>query len=60
MVHSVFAEHAIGSEIIYGGISELQDRSVGSLTYELTGEYRAIATAIEQLRTRGVAVAEED
>ena len=59
LVGSVFADHAIGSEIVYGGISELQDRSVGSLTYELTGEYRVIATAIAQLRSRGVVLAEE-
>jgi D-methionine transport system ATP-binding protein len=59
MVGSVFAEHVVGSEIIYGGISELQDRSVGSLTYELTGEYRAISAALDQLRMRGVALVEE-
>jgi D-methionine transport system ATP-binding protein len=60
LVHSVFDKHAVGSEIIFGGINELQDRSVGSLTYELTGEYRAISTALEQLRMRGIAVIEED
>jgi D-methionine transport system ATP-binding protein len=59
MVGSVFAEHVVGSEIIYGGISELQDRSVGSLTYELTGDYRAISAALGQLRMRGVVLVEE-
>ncbi|GAB3043987.1 methionine ABC transporter ATP-binding protein [Parafrigoribacterium mesophilum] len=59
-LRSVFADHRVGAEIVFGGISELQDRSVGSLTYELTGEYRAITAALEQLRMRGVTVVEED
>jgi D-methionine transport system ATP-binding protein len=59
MVNAVFEAHAVGSEIVFGGISELQDRSVGSLTYELTGEYRAISTAVSQLRDRGVVLIEE-
>jgi D-methionine transport system ATP-binding protein len=60
LLGSVFTEHALGSEIVFGGISELQDRSVGSLTYELTGEYRAITAALDQLRMRGISVVEED
>ena len=59
MVGQVFTSHAVDSEIIFGGISELQDRSVGSLTYELTGADGAIAGALDQLRSRGVALVEE-
>jgi D-methionine transport system ATP-binding protein len=46
-------------EIIYGGISELQDRSVGSLTYELTGAAADVETALAQLGAHGVAVSQE-
>jgi D-methionine transport system ATP-binding protein len=58
-ISRAFADNAIESEIIFGGISELQDRSVGSLTYELTGTAAGIERAIQQLRSADVAVAEE-
>jgi D-methionine transport system ATP-binding protein len=59
-VSRAFAENAIEPEIIFGGISELQDRSVGSLTYELNGTAAGVERALEQLRSAGVAVVEED
>lgn len=55
-----FSEHSVDSEIIFGGISELQDRSVGSLTYELSGESDAVQRSIDRLRSDGVVVAEEN
>lgn len=55
----VFAEHRVDSEIIYGGISELQNRSVGSLTYELVGAASDVDAAVRQLVADGVAVADE-
>lgn len=59
MVRSVFTGCGIGSEIIFGGISELQERSIGSLTYELSGPAGHIASALEQLRSRGITLVEE-
>jgi D-methionine transport system ATP-binding protein len=59
MVRRVLAGHGVESEIIFGGISELQERSVGSLTYELCGDAGDIDAALEQLRSRGVVLAEE-
>jgi D-methionine transport system ATP-binding protein len=59
MVRRVLAGHGVESEIIFGGISELQERSVGSLTYELSGAAGDIDAALEQLRSRGVVLVEE-
>jgi D-methionine transport system ATP-binding protein len=56
----VFAENAVDSEIIFGGISELQNRSVGSLTYELTGEAAGVDAALAVLVADGIQVAEEN
>lgn len=55
----VFAEHGVEWEIIYGGISELQDRSVGSLTYELTGAAGDVEAALAHLGADGVDVSQE-
>jgi len=58
-LNRVFADHGVNSEIIFGGISELQDRSVGSLTYEITGDTDAVERAVQQLRTNGAVVTDE-
>lgn len=55
----VFAEHGVEWEIIYGGISELQDRSVGSLTYELAGAPVDVEAALRHLGDDSIAVTEE-
>jgi D-methionine transport system ATP-binding protein len=54
-----FLRHGVAAEIVFGGISELQDRPVGSLTFELTGGDAAIDTALTKLRADGVDVTEE-
>jgi len=59
LINRVFAEHSVDAEIIFGGISELQDRSVGSLTYELTGDTDALQRALQQLSGSGVVLTEE-
>lgn len=58
-LNRVFAEYSVESEIIFGGISELQERSVGSLTYEVTGNADDVERALQRLRLDGVAVSEE-
>ncbi|WP_022881975.1 methionine ABC transporter ATP-binding protein [Gryllotalpicola ginsengisoli] len=54
-----FADHGVENEIVFGGIGELQERSIGALTYELTGADAAIDAALDALRARGVDLVEE-
>ncbi|MCX7521792.1 methionine ABC transporter ATP-binding protein [Microbacterium sp. STN6] len=55
----IFAEAGVEWEIIFGGISELRDRSVGSLTYEITGADAAVARALERLQAERIEAVEE-
>jgi D-methionine transport system ATP-binding protein len=54
-----FLDRQVAAEIVYGGISELQERPVGSLTFELQGTDEAIDAAITTLRGTGLDVTEE-
>ena len=54
-----FLRHAVAAEIVFGGVSELQDRPVGSLTFELAGEAAAVDAALTELHADGVTVTEE-
>ena len=56
---STFLAHSVAAEIIFGGIDELQDKPVGSLTFELVGEPGAIDAAIAALRADGIDLTEE-
>jgi D-methionine transport system ATP-binding protein len=55
-----FLEHQVAAEIVFGGIGEIQDRPVGSLTFELTGPDHAVDAALDALRTDGVDLVEEE
>ena len=55
-----FSAHDVAADIVFGGISELQERAVGSLTFELTGPAEGIDAALAALRADGVDVVEED
>ncbi|GLY80813.1 methionine import ATP-binding protein MetN [Actinoallomurus iriomotensis] len=55
-----FLRHEVAAEIVFGGISELQDRPVGSLTFELTGPPGAVDASLAALRADGVELVEED
>lgn len=55
-----FLAHNVAADIIFGGISELQERAVGSLTFELTGPADGIDEALAALRADGVELTEED
>ncbi|ROQ36563.1 D-methionine transport system ATP-binding protein [Frondihabitans sp. PhB188] len=54
VVTSAFAEHGVTADLIFGGISELQQRPVGALTYELAGDDAAIDAALDGLSARGI------
>ncbi|GAA3713363.1 methionine ABC transporter ATP-binding protein [Streptomyces tremellae] len=56
----VFLDHQVAAEIVFGGIGELQERPVGSLTFELVGDGAAVDTALAQLRADGFDLTEED
>lgn len=45
-----FLDHGLAAEIVFGGIGELQERPVGSLTFELTGPDEAVDAALATLR----------
>ncbi|GAA3300163.1 methionine ABC transporter ATP-binding protein [Dactylosporangium vinaceum] len=53
---AAFLEHGVAAAVVYGGISELQDRAVGSLTFELTGPAAAVDAALAALAADGVEV----
>ncbi|MER7003237.1 methionine ABC transporter ATP-binding protein [Dactylosporangium sp. NPDC000555] len=55
-----FLAYGVAADIVFGGISELQERPVGSLTFELTGPDGAVDAALAALRRDGVDVTEED
>jgi D-methionine transport system ATP-binding protein len=55
---SAFIKREVAAQIVFGGISELQDRPVGSLTFALTGQSPAIDAALADL-TAGNFVLEE-
>ncbi|KUL24121.1 methionine ABC transporter ATP-binding protein [Actinoplanes awajinensis] len=57
---TTFLEHSVAAGTIFGGISELQERAVGSLTFELTGPDDGIGAALAALRADGVDVTEEN
>lgn len=54
-----FLQQGVAAEIIFGGITELQDRPVGSLTFELTGPDAAIDSALSTLRADGIDLSED-
>jgi D-methionine transport system ATP-binding protein len=58
-VSHAFTTRALRNELVFGGIGELGDRSVGALTYSLTGSDEAIDEALQELRHDGIDVEEE-
>ncbi len=56
-VFGALAEHGVGFELVYGGMEEVQGRTFGNLTVELTGErvdeaVRAVSALIEVREVR--------
>jgi len=60
LLSRVFAEHGVENQIVFGGISELQERTIGALTYELTGEAARIDAALAALAAQGIVHDEEE
>jgi len=60
LLAGTFAKHGVGGELVYGGISDLQEKPIGALTYELTGADAAIDAALAELRAEGIGYVEED
>ncbi len=48
--------HGVRAEIVFGGVTEVGARPLGSLTFELVGEPAAIEAAIADVRTRAEVV----
>ncbi|WP_432544295.1 methionine ABC transporter ATP-binding protein [Kineococcus sp. SYSU DK002] len=55
-IDAAFRDNGTTAELVYGGVSEIRERRVGSLTYELTGSADA---ALEALRAAGIHADEE-
>ncbi|WP_432570783.1 methionine ABC transporter ATP-binding protein [Kineococcus sp. SYSU DK005] len=58
-VDRAFSGAGVRTELVHGGVSELRERRLGSLTYEATGPEGAVDAALAALRAAGVAVEEE-
>lgn len=58
-VSSVFSEADVDAELVFGGISELQERAIGALTYELVGDDARIDGSLAALTDRSIVWNEE-
>ncbi|ROS76139.1 D-methionine transport system ATP-binding protein [Curtobacterium sp. PhB130] len=66
-IDAVFRSAGVTAELVYGGVGEIRERRIGSLTYELTGpgagagsgSGSAIDDAVAALRSGGVTTDEE-
>jgi D-methionine transport system ATP-binding protein len=58
-VDSAFREAGVAHELVYGGVGEIRERRIGSLTYELTGPDAEIDAALVALRSQAIDVDEE-
>jgi D-methionine transport system ATP-binding protein len=64
-IDQVFRSAGVTAELVYGGVGEIRERRIGSLTYELSGAgsgagAAAIDAAVAALRASGVTTDEED
>lgn len=59
VVATAFADAGVDAELVFGGISELQQRAIGALTYELSGSDAAIDRALDDLTARSITWNEE-
>ncbi|WP_432535824.1 methionine ABC transporter ATP-binding protein [Kineococcus arenarius] len=58
-VDDAFATAGVRTELVHGGVGELRERRIGSLTYEATGPDSAVDAALAALRGAGVRAEEE-
>jgi D-methionine transport system ATP-binding protein len=57
-IDQVFRSAGVTAELVYGGVGEIRERRIGSLTYELSGP--GIDDVVSALRAAGVTTDEED
>ncbi len=58
-IDSAFRQQGVTAELVYGGVSEIRERRVGSLTYELTGAPGSVEAALSALQAAGIHTDEE-
>jgi D-methionine transport system ATP-binding protein len=58
-IDEAFRSAGVGTELVYGGVGEIRERRIGSLTYEVTGAAGAVEAALATLRAAGVGTEEE-
>ena len=51
VVAEVFSRHGVAAAVVFGGVTEIQHRILGTLTYELTGSGAAVDAALAELAT---------
>nr|WP_286346730.1 methionine ABC transporter ATP-binding protein [Frondihabitans sucicola] len=59
VVTTIFLEAGVDAELVFGGISELQERAIGALTYELSGPDERIDAALAALTEHSLTWNEE-
>ncbi len=52
-IDKVFATSDVDAHLVWGGVGEIRERRIGSLTYELTGDPGAVESAVAELRAAG-------
>jgi D-methionine transport system ATP-binding protein len=58
-IDQAFRDAAVSAELVFGGVSEIRERRIGSLTYELGGAPGAVDQAVSAIRATGITVVEE-
>lgn len=60
VVAAVFTRFDVTTELVFGGINELQERPIGALTYELSGDDSRIDAALAALTDAEISWIEEN
>lgn len=59
-IDAAWRDAGVGAELVFGGVGEIRERRIGSLTYELTApDPAAVDQAVGALRAGGITVDEE-
>jgi D-methionine transport system ATP-binding protein len=58
-IDQAFRDAGVTAELVFGGVTEIRERRIGSLTYELGGSDTAADQAVAALRVSGITVDEE-
>jgi D-methionine transport system ATP-binding protein len=58
-IDQAFRDAGVTAELVFGGVTEIRERRIGSLTYELGGPDGSADRALGALRSSGITVDEE-